>query len=497
MNWVYGKDSTESLIMWLHGGAGAGKSAIAQRIAERCHEADILLASFFASNRADARRMDANYIIPTIAYQIARAIPEAHTRITEEITRDPLIFAQSFEAQMLALVVRPLQPLVMAGFFADPTSSQRLVIVDGLDEISDRGARVKILQVISNALHFHNIPLIFLIASRPEQEISHAFSMEPLSAMTGRLLLDETFRPRDDIQVFLNDSFLEIQKSHPQRNTLPSYWPPWHAVDELVTKASDHFIYASTVVHFVKSPRHRPSDQLDIVLGLRPVLGNSPFSGLDSLYMQILSVQENWDQIKQIIGVLLASPHNNWFSLRTPSDVEEFLGLRTGDLNLYLVDMASLISCDLERGKIPQILHASFSDFLLDPTRSGRFSISKKAMHTMMACHSLQWLIDVPKRKSTDGEFAALFHIILLILKLVFSDSLRYVLDHTDRHIFQGNCDENVLDLLQMVSFQDVLDNYRTRQPNAVIQEIWSLIYRLLDTPSVLVSMQHFIAIYC
>ncbi len=198
-----------------------GKSAIAQRIAERCHEANTLLASFFASNRSDPRRMDANYIIPTIAYQIARAIPEARTRITEEITRDPLLFAQSFEAQMVALVVRPLQPLVMAGFFADPTSSRRIVIIDGLDEISDHGAQVKIIQVIYNALCFHKIPLIFLIASRPEPEISHKFSLEPLSTMTGRLLLDNTFQPWDDIQVFLNDSFLQIQKNHPLRKHPP------------------------------------------------------------------------------------------------------------------------------------------------------------------------------------------------------------------------------------------------------------------------------------
>ena len=340
-----------------------------------------------------------------------------------------------------------------------------------------------------------------MIASRPEQEISNTFSMEPLSTVTGRLLLDETFQPSDDIQVFLDDAFFQIQKNHPQRNTLPLYWPSWHAVDELVTKASGHFIYASTVVHFVKSPRHRPADQLDIILGHRPILGNSPFSELDSLYMQILSIQENWDQIKQIIGVLLAQafPCNDWpHHLYTSHDVEEFLGLRTGDLNLYLVDMASLISCDLEGEKPPQILHASFSDFLLDPTRSGRFSISEKAMHTMMACHCLQWLIDVPKKKSTDSEFAVLFHIILLMPKTVLQDGCTYyVLNNTDHHIFQGNCDESVLDLLQAVSFQDVLDNYRTRQPNSVIYEIWSLIYRLLATPSALVSMQHFIAIYC
>ncbi len=126
--------------------------------------------------------------------------------------------------------------------------------------------------------------------------------------------------------------------------------------------------------------------------------------------MQILSIQENWDQIKQIIGALLTFPREDFSPrLNTSHDVEEFLGLRTGDLKLYLVDMASLISSDLEREQKPQILHASFHDFLLDPTRSGRFSVSAKAMHTMMACHCLQWLIDVPKKKSTDSEFAVCF----------------------------------------------------------------------------------------
>ncbi len=73
--------------------------------------------------------------------------------------------------------------------------------------------------------------------------------------------------------------------------------------------------------------------------------------------------------------------------------------------------------------------------------------------------------------------------------KTVFSASLRYILHNTDHHIFQGDCDENVLELLQTVSFQDLLDNYRTRQPNAVIQEIWLLIYGLLASSSPLVRI--------
>ncbi len=310
---------------------------------------------------------------------------------------------------MVALIVRPLQPLVEAGFFADPMSSPRLVIIDGLDEISDCGARIKVLEVIHQALQWHHIPLIFLVCSRPEQDISQAFGMEPLSSITGRLLLDHKFNPDRDIQVYLEDKFTKLKDSHRHKNTLPSDWPPWHAIDKLVIKASGHFIYASTVVHFIELPHYRPADQLDIILGLRPISNNSPFSELDSLYMQILSVQKNWDQIQQILGVILASDG----FIDTSNDIEEFLGLRIGDTELHLADMSSLVSWNSQRDHHIHILHASFRDFLLDPTRSGRFFVDEKGMHTMMAHHCLQHLIDAPKSHSTEGVFKSATSILL------------------------------------------------------------------------------------
>ncbi len=129
--------------------------------------------------------------------------------------------------------------------------------------------------------------------------------------------------------------------------------------------------------------------------------------------MQILSVQENWDQIKQIIAVLLVAWTNNdilvqQYDLHTSDHIEEFLGLQTGNFNLYLVDMASLISWDLEGKQKTQILHASFCDFLLDPTRSKEFSCSEKAMNTMMACFCLQHLINLPKQNPTESELCVL-----------------------------------------------------------------------------------------
>jgi adenylylsulfate kinase-like enzyme len=46
-NWVY-NDSSRSGIFWLYGGAGAGKSALAQTVAQEFKESGRLAASFFS-----------------------------------------------------------------------------------------------------------------------------------------------------------------------------------------------------------------------------------------------------------------------------------------------------------------------------------------------------------------------------------------------------------------------------------------------------------------
>ena len=55
MNWTVGQVGWDGFIMWLYGPAGAGKSAIAQTIAELCHARHLLLASFFFS-RTDPKK---------------------------------------------------------------------------------------------------------------------------------------------------------------------------------------------------------------------------------------------------------------------------------------------------------------------------------------------------------------------------------------------------------------------------------------------------------
>jgi hypothetical protein len=103
--------------------------------------------------------------------------------------------------------------------------------------------------------------MLFLVVSRPEQTIRDTFNAEPLCS-TKRLALDDSYRPDDDIKLFLQSRFDEIKQNHPWRDLLPPEWPSDSDLDRLVKKSSVQFIYASTVMKYLDSPYHRPLHHL-------------------------------------------------------------------------------------------------------------------------------------------------------------------------------------------------------------------------------------------
>jgi hypothetical protein len=387
MKWIKWEEDLDSFIMWVYGPAGAGKSAIAQTIAEMCEDEMILLASFFFS-RNDPSRNNIKLLIATIAYQITLNLPQVRDAILGAIERDPHIFSKSLAVQFKSLIVSPLQPLVEAGFFDEPTS-RRLVIIDGLDECSDPKAQKCIVEILGGAQRQHRLPLIFLFASRPEQHISLSFSAGVLPGVTTCIALDESYLPDEDIQLFLADKFQEIKSIHPLRAYIPPEWPLPDVLERLIKKSSGQFIYASTVINYVTSIRHKPTDRLDIILGIRPPQKDLPFAELDALYTHIFAGVEDIERVLEILGVVFFShPHLH----HSPSLVmiEKFLSLRTEDVEMYLVDLSSLVSIGLDQEV--HILHASLTDFFMDPTRSKELWINPPTRHTMFARRCLQSL---------------------------------------------------------------------------------------------------------
>ena len=382
MDWILGLgvDDQNAVILWLYGPAGAGKSAIAHDIAHRCHLENLLLASFFFS-RSNSARSNAKSLIATISYQIAINIHGTREKIVATIEQDPLILTRSLEAQVTALIVKPLREPIEAGYFNAPTS-RRLLIIDGLDECDTPAVQCSILQVISLLFHDYHLPLLILVASRPERHLTHAFATGSLREFHTTVALDDTYKPDDDIRVFLTDNFRQVKDTHPTRRYLDHSWPSVEVVERLVAKSSGQFIYASTVVKYVSSIRHQPADRLNIILGIRPPrhAREMPFGELDALYTHIFTAVEDTETVLLILGFYLL-PELNFSPSMDIGDLEHFFILNRGDIEILFGDLSALVIISDVKPYI-HLLHASLGDFLRDPARSKEFYIDLSNIHT-------------------------------------------------------------------------------------------------------------------
>ena len=283
MDWIEDLDR-QTRFLWLHGPAGAGKSAIEQTIAELCYKMNFLAASFFFS-RSIGGRNEKTFLITTIVDQLIVSIPEIREHVGNALYNIPSLPSRSLEAQMDALIVKPLEAAASSstGGVDFMNIRPKVIVLDGLDECGDPESQRYILKVLLNSVSNHPIPFSFILASRPEQHIREAFDGELLGSLTTRLVLDDKYHPDDDIRLFLQSKFRDIKHRHPSRAHLPSPWPSDKEIRRLVQKSSGQFIYASTIIKFIDSHRHWPPDRLNIIFGIFPRGKTTPFAEMDSL----------------------------------------------------------------------------------------------------------------------------------------------------------------------------------------------------------------------
>jgi len=455
MIWVEGgEDGEEAQIMWIFGPVGTGKSAIAQTIAERCLAASLLLAAFFFS-RSDPTRNHPKSLVATLAYQLRAKIFGFEDLIGNSISQDPLIFTKSFETQLLTLIIKPLQTMASSGAFKDESSPQ-LIIIDGLDECQDSAAQSNIVAVISRALQSYKIPLKILIASRPEQPISFAFNSINHTNLITRLPLDDTYLPQRDIRILLEDKLNHIKATHPMKAYIPASWPTQQTIDRLVERSSGQFIYVSTLVKFISSIRHRPTDRLEIALGLHPPRRQLPFVELDALYTQILASVEDIEATLQVLSYVILTPT---YSCCYVSNVEQFFDLPVGEVYLILSELEGVVIKISPAGShgyyedIISIQHASFTEFLFDALRSKEFFINSMECHTSLAIHCLRNLMK-------PGEFIRyiMFQIFMRVITGCTDSAFYDSYDDLNYYLSKANPTPELHNSIREFSFQSLIE---------------------------------------
>jgi len=261
-----------------------------------------------------------------------------------------------------------------------------VIVVDALDECEDKDAMKKLIRIIASACREPLFPLRFFFTSRRDNYITAEFTDHALTHHEDL----ELWKAHDDIRKLLRARFQEICHAEPQ--LVPTSWPSTMQIEKLVKSAEGLFIWAETLVKFIRggiNSGRLPDDLLQITLDTPP--------GLDPLYRQVFAAAHLNPHSAHIIGVVMC--------LRDPLTIEQLgllLTLGTRDIRLALRGLESILNIPLYDNNAIQPFHASLHDFLTSSGHSGEFFISH---HTSILLHCFEIMLDNQKGR-VDEEVA-------------------------------------------------------------------------------------------
>ncbi|KAF7375599.1 NACHT domain-containing protein [Mycena sanguinolenta] len=229
--WSSNTDSASS-VFWLHGPAGAGKSAIAQSFCQKLAEHHRLGASFFFK-RGHPSRGSGNKLFPTVAYQLSLALSTYKQAVSRIIEHEPSIISRELPTQLRKLIVEPSRKTIHRTL---------VIVIDGLDESEGKDIQCEILRLIGSAIREGRLSLRFFFASRPEPHICQTFASN-LHQIHCAVNINQSF---DDVRKYLLGEFARIHSEHHETMARVHFpWPSPDVVESLVQKASGYFVYAS------------------------------------------------------------------------------------------------------------------------------------------------------------------------------------------------------------------------------------------------------------
>ena len=177
MSWI-GDPSRTSSVLWFNGPAGSGKTAIAQSLCKRCAAIQWLGGSFFFSRHVH-KRSKAEFLFPTISFELTNAIPDVGKIIDTVVANDLSIPTKALEIQLRKLILEPLQQV------SEQSKQPIVIIIDGLDECEGEDVQSNLLQLLGSVFERLSVGgcdrICLIVTSRPEPWIRDGFAVKSLS----------------------------------------------------------------------------------------------------------------------------------------------------------------------------------------------------------------------------------------------------------------------------------------------------------------------------
>ncbi|KAM6492999.1 hypothetical protein JOM56_011133, partial [Amanita muscaria] len=156
--WLDESESKKSPLLWLNGPAAVGKSVIAKTVSG-FH--DQIVATFFFAPSSDKT---AATLFPTLAWQLAERIPDTRKHIIASLKESRSLLMSQIEEQFNLLIMKPLKSTTTL-------KCRPVMVIDGVDECTDERMLGRFLRVLVQAGEGGDMPVRFIICSRPEPRI--------------------------------------------------------------------------------------------------------------------------------------------------------------------------------------------------------------------------------------------------------------------------------------------------------------------------------------
>ena len=370
-------------VFWLNGMAGTGKTSIAQSLSERLHKNEILGASFFCSRSGSQAVKDASFIIPTIASTLSQLSPMLRSTISKVVEEEPDVGSlHKLSVQFRLLLVDPVKSVL------DSSLKTYVVVIDALDECMKLVTVEKFIQAVVDFAP--DMPLKFFISSRDTAQIRSAFHHNP--HYTPTIVSLHTIKRivvQGDIKLYLHTSLSAIVT----KNRLSIAWPPSDEFEILLERSDGLFIYAATAVRYIGAPNVDFRKRLAHITRLTPARMNTGI--IDSLYNDIMRQAFDCELQPDEVSVRRETLSAVIFLLVPLSmdAIAYLLSMDSLEAHIALAPFLSVVHVPTADTSPVTIFHASFPDFIVDPSRCKElFRLDWSEGHRMLTVQCLRCL---------------------------------------------------------------------------------------------------------
>lgn len=389
----WANDPSGECMLFLTGPAGTGKSTLLRTLTRMFVDSKQLAGCYFF-RRGEQGRNGISKLYSTIASQMSELVPGFKPLLRKSLagTSSDSLEKRALE-QQFKILLGPLRDLVSG----PELSSAYVIAIDALDECEQQQDLSEALELL---LNLRNLPIRFcvLLTSRksPESTLDDIANVES-HCQTLPLHKKYPEETRDDIEAYLK---AEFARSKAKERFTGGPWPSEPDMELILTQAtqpSPLFIYASTLCKFINATKGKaPRKQLESWLRIQR--SGKVLPQLAQLYLPILyeafgmsqdsgTEEDEWDEDMQSkLKLLVAIVY-----VVDPVSVPALAGLLDEDQNTiggWLEDLHAVVSMPEDSEAPVQLLHKSFSDFLMDSGNAkllGPFYIKKEDAHSMLS----------------------------------------------------------------------------------------------------------------